>query len=207
MGPVAIGMQRRAILKRAGAATTVGLFAGCLSDGGGSPGNSEPDGSGTETTTTTTQTTTTDGTTTDTETTETGTTSTSGTDEAAKNRSLKVISVECGQPSNEASVAFEDSKKRVVVTGSMTGSDSCARPTIESAKSDSKSGAFTVTMGTKKKDGSVGCSECLTEIKYRATFTFEGSLPESVKVTHKSMGESKVVADADRGSTTESAGS
>ncbi len=194
-------MQRRDILKRASAATTVGLLGGCLSREGGSPGGSGEDGDGTNTTETTTttasETTTTEGTT------ETGTTTrTSTTDTTVKDQSLKVLGAECGQPKNDAVIEFKDSKKRLVVTGSMTGSDSCTRPTIESAKFDSESDAFVVTMGTKQKDGSVGCSECITEIKYRATFTFEGALPKSVKVTHKSMGESKVVADTDSESPT-----
>ncbi|WP_231184940.1 twin-arginine translocation signal domain-containing protein [Haladaptatus sp. DYF46] len=197
-------MQRRDILKRAGAATTVGLLGGCLSREGGSPGNSESDGGGTGTTETTT--TTASETTTAEGTTETGTTTqTSTTDTTVKDRSLEVISTECGQPKNDAAIEFEESKKRLVVTGSMTGSDSCTRPKIESAKCDTESSTFTVTMGTKQKDGSVGCSECITEIEYRATFTFEGALPKSVTVTHESMGESKVVADTDSGSTTASA--
>ncbi|MFH5797352.1 hypothetical protein [Haladaptatus sp. CMAA 1911] len=196
-------MQRRNILKRAGAATTVGLLGGCLSREGGSPGNSESDGGGTGTTETTT--TTASETTTAEGTTETGTTTRTSTSTAGvtvKDRSLEVISAECGQPTNDAAIEFEDSKKRLVVTGSMTGSDSCTRPKIESAKCDTSSSAFTVTMGTKRKDGSVGCSECITEIEYRATFTFEGALPKSVTVTHESMGESKVVADTDRESST-----
>jgi hypothetical protein len=197
-------MQRRDILKRAGAATTVGLLGGCLGREGRSPGNSESDGGGTSTTeTTASETTTAEGTT---ETAMTTRTSTTTADTTVKDRSLKVLGAECGQPKNDAAIEFEDSKKQLVVTGSMTGSDSCTRPKIESAKCDSKSSTFMVTIGTKQKDGSIGCSECITEIEYRATFTFEEALPKSVTVTHESMGESKVVADTDSESTTSTAG-
>lgn len=203
-------MQRRDILKRAGAATTVGLLGGCLGRNDGGSGGSAPDGSNETDTTTTTHNTTTSENTTTGGTTETGTktgTSTTTTDATVTDRSLKVTSAGCGQPNNEASVEFDDSKKQVVITGTIAGSDSCARPTLEVGKTDPKKDTFMAIIGTKKKDGNVGCSQCITEIEYRATLTFEDSLPESVKVTHESMGKSKVVGGASRDGTTASAGS
>jgi hypothetical protein len=200
-------MQRRDILKRAGAATAVGLLGGCLSREGGSPG-----GSGADDTTTTTNGMTTTGTATTTNgTTATGTgtttrTTTSNGNASIENRSLKVISAGCGEPKNEADIEFKDSKRQVVITGTIAGSDSCARPTLKIAKTEPKKDTFKVIVGTKKKSGKVGCSECITEIKYRATLTFEEALPQSVKVTHKSMGNSKVVAGASHEGTTASAG-
>ncbi len=195
MGIVSDSMQRRDILKRAGAATTVGILAGCLSRDGGSPGGS---GSESTNTTTTTTTTTADGTTTEEMTTKTGmetTTSTGDGESNLKNGTVKVLSSNCGTPENEASVEVKDS--RMVITGTIGGSDSCAIPYLKSTKTDAKTGTYMVTVGTKKKSGTVGCSECLTKIEYRATLTFAGSVPKSVKVTHESMGKSKVVANTD----------
>ncbi|MCO8246919.1 MULTISPECIES: hypothetical protein [unclassified Haladaptatus] len=194
-------MQRRDILKRAGAATTVGILAGCLSRDGGSPGGSGSES--TNTTTTTTTTTTADGTTTEEMTTKTGTettTSADGGESNLKDGTVKVLSSNCGTPKNEASVEVTDS--RMVITGTIGGSDSCAIPYLKSTKTDPKTGTYMVTVGTKKKSGTVGCSECLTKIEYRATLTFAGSVPKSVKVTHESMGKSKVVASTDGSSST-----
>ncbi len=203
MGTVLCGMQRRDILKRAGAATTVGILAGCLGRGGSGPGGSGSDETSTTTTTTgsTTNSTTTTGDTTKT------TTSSSDGEVAVKSHSLKVLSAKCGQPKNEASVEPKDSKKQLLITGTIPGSDSCARPVLKRAKTDAKTGTFMVTVGTKKKkSGSVACSECITAIKYRATFTFAGPPPKSVQVTHESMNNSKVVAGGDGKSTTTTTG-
>ena len=194
MDTVSLGMQRRDILKRAGAATTVGILAGCLSRNAGSPGGS---GGGTKTTTTTT----TNGSTTTEGTTQTGSKDKNvqtGVSSTLQNHSLKVLSAKCGTPKNEASIAFKDSNKKIVITGEIPGSDSCARPVLKRARGNAKTGKFEVTVGTKKKEGNKMCSQCITAIKYRATLTFADSAPKSVQVTHESMGKSHAVAGADR---------
>ncbi|WP_227352686.1 hypothetical protein [Haladaptatus salinisoli] len=168
-------MQRREILQRTGAAAAVGLLGGCLGRGG-APGEGTPDdGSGDaggDTTTTTERPT-------------------------IENRSFKVLGANCGNETQTATVSFEPSKKNVVVTGTITGSDSCAKPVLAGANVG-KDGALTVKVETKKKDGATACTQCLTELEYRATLSFGGPIPESVKVVHRSLGETKTVATTKR---------
>ncbi|WP_458206989.1 hypothetical protein [Haladaptatus sp. NG-SE-30] len=170
-------MQRREILKQTGAAVTVGLLAGCLGQGGTAPGDQAPDdgsdGSGDQTTTTTAEPT-------------------------LKKRSFEILDTNCGNPTNEATVEFDQSN--VVVTGTISGSDSCAKPVLAGAKMES--GELTVSVKTKKKDGTTACSECITELRYRATLAFDGSLPKSVTVVHESLGKTKTVTTTGQGTTT-----
>ena len=56
-----------------------------------------------------------------------------------------------------------------------------------------------------QKEGSDVCAQCIVEIEYEATAAFEGDLPESVRVVHEAMGETKTVATAQSGGTTTAA--
>ncbi|WP_458190888.1 hypothetical protein [Haladaptatus sp. NG-WS-4] len=169
-------MKRREILERTGATVTVGLLGGCLSQGGsGGQTPDDSDVSGDETTTTTTT-----------------------AEPTLEKRSFDLLDANCGNPTNEATVEFDQSN--VVVTGTISGSDSCAKPVLAGTKMES--GELTVSVKTKKKDGTTACSECITELKYRATLTFDGSLPKSVTVVHESLGETKTVTTTGRGTTT-----
>jgi hypothetical protein len=171
-------MQRREILKKTGATVTVGLLGGCLGRSGAPGGQASDDGSGGsggDTTTTTAKPT-------------------------LENRSFKMLSANCGNETDTASVSFEAAKKNVIVTGTITGSDSCAKPVLAGANVR-KDGTLTVKVKTKKKNGATACTQCLTELEYRATFAFEGSSPKSVKVVHESLGETKTAATMQRDGT------
>ncbi|WP_435159655.1 hypothetical protein [Haladaptatus sp. DFWS20] len=185
-------MQRRNILKQAGAAVTVGTLAGCLSQGG-SPGGQAPDDGSGETSTTTTE-----------GTTETATETTTSTDTtteskpALQNRSLKIVDAGCADgASQKASVKFNESKKNVVVTGTIQTSDPCYVAKLGAVNYDRKAGTLSVTIRAKKQKGVSACQQCLGAIEYESKFTFASGVPKSVTISHETQGETKEVTTAE----------
>ncbi|WP_076427249.1 hypothetical protein [Haladaptatus litoreus] len=192
-------MQRRTILKQAGAAMTVGALAGCLSDGGspgGAPENTEDESTPTETSTEET----TDETTTE-ETTSEETTAESN--PSLQNRSVEIVNAGCadGKP-EEASVEFNESESTVLVTGTIRTSDPCYVPKLGNVNYDRESGTLNVTIRAKKKEGEgvSTCQQCLGAIEYESEFAFSSGVPSSVSVSHESQGETKEVTSAGHGS-------
>lgn len=101
---------------------------------------------------------------------------------------------ECGEPTGDASVGFREQSSSVVVTGTIPGASQCYVAELADASYDSEAGAFVVTVASTQKDGSEMCAQCITQIDYEATVTFEGGLPEAVEVVHEAMDESTTVA-------------
>ena len=187
-GVVRIRMDRRELLVSVGAAMGTASLAGCLSDYRDVAGEV---GETTEGTTETTVYETSDETTTDDPT----TTATGPTSLASS--SLDVLDSGCGQPTNEASVDFRDADLAVDVSGTIAGSDACYTAKLEDASYDADADALVLTVASTREEDSEVCADCITEITYEATATFEGGLPATVEVVHEALNETTTVATAD----------
>jgi hypothetical protein len=177
-GVVALCMERRELLTSFGAVLGTASLGGCLSqyeDIAGEAGE----------TTTDEQDTTTD----KQDTTEQGVT--------LADTSFEIIDRGCGQPGSEASVSFEEGDDSVGVTGTIPGANACYIAELADASYDTESGTLEVTVVSMQEEGADTCADCITEIDYEATVSFEGGLPASVRVVHEAMGESETVTTAE----------
>ena len=188
-GVVALGMDRRELLTSVGAAMGTASLAGCLSDYrdvAGEVGETTTEGSG-ETTTrpSASETTTT-----------TATTTATGPTSLAE-ASLDVLDSGCGQAANEASVGFREADLAVDVSGTIAGSDACHTAKLKDASYDAEADALVLTVASAREEESEVCADCIAEITYEATATFEGGLPGTVEVVHEALNETTTVATAD----------
>lgn len=215
-------MNRRQLL--VGAGTLAGsLLAGCLGDeessGAGTPTDTEPETTASNTTTTPTTTgTATSTTATGTEgpsnrsvtttrlatespgsttadrtrTTRSPPRSSTASRSAVVDRSIEVRDRACGNPVSEGTVAFAE--RRVVVTGTITGSDSCATAALDEVTYDASADRLRVVVATERERGEgTTCAQCLTEIDYEATVEFATEGPETVVLVHRgTAGETRV---------------
>lgn len=173
-------MDRRTLL-RAGGTLAVAALAGCTGDTAG--------GGGAATTTGTTRVT-------DTETTgATGTagqgataTGTGGGTTAAgaagdrpalRSQSFEFVSGRCGTRGGSATVTTGDAA--VTVEGTATGRNGCTEAVLRGAGYEAD--GFRVRVGVASTDGTA-CKQCITDLRYRATFEFAGGVPASVAVLH-----------------------
>jgi hypothetical protein len=171
-------MDRRTLLARFGAVLGTASLGGCLSqyeDIAGDAGE-----------------TTTDGTETAEPTTERATTAIQRPKLA--DSSFELLDGGCGRPTDEASVTFESDGGTVSVEGTISGSNACYVAKLADASYDSETGTFDVTVVSMQKEGAEACAQCIVELDYEATFTFEGGLPAEVRVRHRAMGETETVA-------------
>jgi hypothetical protein len=99
-------------------------------------------------------------------------------------------------PDNEASVRFAEGGSRVVVTGTIAGSDGCQTAVLDSVEpSDS---GLEVTVATENDAGAGAvCSQALVGIEYRLVMTVE-TPPESVRVVHRGGSDASEVATVER---------
>lgn len=109
---------------------------------------------------------------------------------------FEVLDVNCGDEKNEARVEFEDDA--VVVTGTIDGSDACKTAELADASYDPDADEFGIVVETVEGEDAGACAQCIVEIDYRATFTFDGSLPPRITVRHEGSGGPVDVAAADR---------
>lgn len=170
-------MKRRALLKRASAATGSLAVAGCLSDGTGGGGESttEEGGDGESTTEQPTE-----------------TEATTEAPLALGERSVETVSSGCGTE-NDATVSFTDSGASV--EGHIRASNPCHEAAfVDVELSD---GALTVTMEAVDSDADA-CQQCLGTVEYTAGVGTENGVPKSVTVKHKAQGETTVVAESTR---------
>lgn len=107
---------------------------------------------------------------------------------------FSVTGIQSGTQVNEASVSFETD--RVVVTGTIAGTDGCK--TAHLADADLTDGELTLTVATKDRPDAGMCTQAIVEISYEATVSFEPTPPTSVRVVHESVGETVEVASAER---------
>jgi hypothetical protein len=175
---LALGMDRRELLTRFGAVLGTASLGGCLGRYRDAVG-----GVGETTTDSTTQGTT--------------TTQTTAQPPTLADTSFELLDGGCGQPTSDASVAFAEAENGVTVTGTVSGSNTCYTAKLVDASYDPETGTLDLTVASMQKEDAGACGQCIVEIEYEATATFEGGLPDSVRVVHEAMGETKTVATAE----------
>ena len=109
---------------------------------------------------------------------------------------IAVQNVDCGQQVSEATVAFES--HRVVITGTIWAPDPGWTATLVDAASKHEADKLAVTVGVEESDEDGMVAQCIAEVDYEVTATFESAVPDTVMVTHETNDGSETVATADR---------
>jgi len=113
--------------------------------------------------------------------------------------SFEMTDAGCGEGDNDATVGFDADAGTVEVSGTIPGADACHVARLVEAGYDADAGSLAVTVESVRRDDAEACADCISEIDYEATFTFDGGLPASVTVTHEALDESTTVASAESG--------
>ena len=156
-------MRRRAFIAAAAATTTA--VAGCLGNGA-----DEPTGTDGEPT----QTDEPDGTETPEPTAE---------ETRLEDSSFEVEGVECGDEYGGHDVTVEDGE--VTVEGVLDGSNSCYTAELVRGEYDSDDDTLYVEVEAVEREDAEACTQCVVEIEYVATFTFENGEPGTVSVEQR----------------------
>jgi hypothetical protein len=105
--------------------------------------------------------------------------------------SFTVEDVQSGTGNDEASVSFDDG---VAVDGTIMGKNGCYTASLGSATLEDAT--LEVVVDSHERDDADACTQALVDIDYRASFTFEGRLPDRVVVEHDIDSERTTVAEA-----------
>jgi len=197
-------MRRRRLLQVTASATAFTALAGCTQDG--NRGTDEP--TDTDDPTDTDEPTDNPGsqpgnsTTTDARETETGTVEdgpggSSGSSDAAWGSGGEMDGVEyafssqspeCGQGEDDVDISFDEEAGEVTLDGVISGSDTCKRATLESVDYDEQNSKLSVVIQTTDReectDGDMAAGQCIVDIEYEATFTFDDGVPTEASVSH-----------------------
>jgi hypothetical protein len=100
--------------------------------------------------------------------------------------SFTVTGAESGTMTSEATVRFDAEAGRVVVGGTIPGSDSCKTAQLGSVEYDAGADRLSVGVETTRREGTEDavCTQAIVEIDYEAEVAFSGGLPGTVVVTH-----------------------
>lgn len=123
-------------------------------------------------------------------------TSTTSSGSPVVSSSLSVSDVSCGE-SEGASVAWGE--REVSVDGSLPVASPCYTAALETVSYDAGADELLVRAGAARRDDVDECVQCLADVAYTATVVFDGALPESVRVEHRSREGTRTVAAASRG--------
>lgn len=86
-------------------------------------------------------------------------------------------------------------ERRVVVAGTITGSDGCTTATLDEATYDATDDRLRIVVATERarEESSTMCAQCLTEIDYEVRVEFAGRGPKAVVLVHRgASGNSQV---------------
>jgi len=93
----------------------------------------------------------------------------------------------CGQGEDDADVEFQPDEGRIVVKGIRRGSDLCKRAQLGDVSHDTDAERLAVSVDAVDReeceDDGVG-GQCLVDIPYEATFSFEDDIPSEVAISH-----------------------
>jgi hypothetical protein len=186
-------MKRRTVLGDLAGAAGLAL-GGCLGRNGDVPADADdtPSGPPTESPTSVPETTSSSGDSTPTESppaTDARTptvTPTPATPDAVTGTALTVTENACGEKRDGARVEWDRSDSTVTVNGAIWGADGCYTATLaDVAYAD---GVVTATVDTTERDDTgetTACTQCIVEINYEVTITFDHGLPSEVVVVHR----------------------
>lgn len=99
-------------------------------------------------------------------------------------KDMEIKSVDCGSGEDHWEVDVTDGV--VTVDGAIGGNDGCYSARIDTAEYDGDEDVLRTVIESydDSRDGETGCMECIVDIYYQATFTFEGGEPGEVDVQH-----------------------
>lgn len=113
-------------------------------------------------------------------------TPTPATPDAVTGTALTVTERACGEKQDGARVEWDRPDSTVTVNGAIWGTDGCDTATLaDVAYAD---GVVTATVDTTERDDTgetTACTQCIVEIHYEATITFDHGLPSDVVVVHR----------------------
>lgn len=96
-------------------------------------------------------------------------------------RSFEVLNVGCGSEAPTATV--ERGEDRVAVDGTIQGQNGCYTADQKEVHYDDGSDELTVDVRSYEGGGE-GCTKCIVDVDYRASFEFRDGTPEEVHVWH-----------------------
>lgn len=113
---------------------------------------------------------------------------------------LQVNSNECGQQVDQATVSFDPEGRTVAVEGVVWGSDTCHTARLADATYTPDTDRLTVRVvaTVPETTETQACGQCIVEIAYEATCSFDGGLPGTVRVVHGRGDGERVVTNARR---------
>lgn len=108
-----------------------------------------------------------------------------GTDPAGPtiaDRAFDVTDAGCGTGENRAAVSYASGT--VTVDGSIDGANACYTATLDRASYDDSTDELTVAVVSEERSDGQACAQCIVDIAYTASVTFDSGLPGRVVVTH-----------------------
>lgn len=84
----------------------------------------------------------------------------------------------------------------VSVSGTTSAQNGCYTAELAEVTYDSDANELRVVVAAVERGGVEGCLQCITELDYDASVSFDDGLPERVVVVHRSRGEEREVATA-----------
>lgn len=90
------------------------------------------------------------------------------------------------QNPDDAEIEFDEENRRVVVEGTIRGSDGCKTAVLESAEYDTGDDRVELSVVTQNREDAERkmCTEALVEIDYVAEVYFDGEIPNNASVSH-----------------------
>lgn len=88
----------------------------------------------------------------------------------------------CGDGEAEYSVKRLKDKEELRITGVIGGSDTCATAELTDYSYDAEAAEFEAIITSKTRDGEMACLDCIVDIDYVLSVSFNGPLPETVTI-------------------------
>lgn len=87
---------------------------------------------------------------------------------------------------DDAGIEFQEEEGRVVVDGTIRGSDACQTAALGSAEYDAEEDNVSLEVVTRNREGTEdqACAEVLTAIRYVARVYFDDGIPNNASVSH-----------------------
>ncbi|MFB6180231.1 MAG: hypothetical protein ABEI77_10975 [Halorientalis sp.] len=97
-------------------------------------------------------------------------------------------SPKCGTGEDDVDISFDTEAGEVSLDGVISGDDLCKRAQLASVDYDEQADELSVSVETvdqdECKDGEMASGQCLVDIPYEATFSFDDGVPSQASVSH-----------------------
>jgi hypothetical protein len=100
------------------------------------------------------------------------------------NAEFTVVASDCGQGTDDSTISY--GANGVTIEGVASAPNPCYTARLVDAAYDAEADALTVTVESYLPEGEQDtvCAECVADVEYTASVSFEGGLPGRVAVTH-----------------------